>query len=376
LRSRTPGGDTIGAAAPAATGVELPQSATLELADAQIPLIDLEAIARATGAERTRLIQEFGDGLRGVGFIAVKADQLTPIIEKMYAEESAYFRQPLGTKMRDWHDNNGQTGFSPQGAETAAGAKFHDKKEFWHISPGLAKWPTYRPSFQKVMTEYHQKLTKYLAPMLDYLQEYLGEEIESSTKSVETASSLLRLAYYPAPDPQDPPQQKWAAPHEDLNLLTLLPPATCPGLQLINKQGEWMSVNVPPGYLIVNTGEQLEKKTAGWMRATRHQVVNPGGEWARQERFSAVYFGTWSSGLSLAPLSSCVKKVCAGMTEARKKEYLQQYPDVTVEENLLSRLIELKLIPEPSENLVAHLRGKGLLKLPPETLRLQFPHLF
>ncbi|MGE5196313.1 MAG: 2OG-Fe(II) oxygenase family protein [Anaerolineae bacterium] len=207
-----------------------------------------------------------------------------------------------------------------------------------------------------------------------YLTEYLEEPTEEVAKSVSSAYNLVRLAYYPAPT--EDLEAVWARAHKDLNCITLLPPSTIPGLQLQTKEGEWKAVNVPQGYLIINTGEQLQLKTAGMIQATLHQVINPGGKYAHQRRFASIFFASWSPDFSLSPYQSCIDKMTIKMSEPEKENYLKQFPDITVQENLSSRLIEMKTIPNPEESLVLELRRKGLLRTPPQDLIDRFPHIF
>lgn len=173
--------------------------------------------------------------------------------------------------------------------------------------------------------------------------------------------------------------------HTDLNLLTGLPEATKRGLQMlvsktmergleVVKNQEWVDVIVPEGYLIINTGEELEKKTAGMFKATPHQVINPAGE--SGERLSAVFFGSWSEEFSLEPFESCVNVMTKGMTEQEKQKYLLDYPKVTVKDNLDSRLIEMWANKSPSEERVKDLLAKGLLRQPYPDLITMYPHLF
>ncbi len=84
------------------------------------------------------MVKEFGDAFRDVGFVAVKADSLNSIMPKVWKEMKIYFNQSLDEKNKDLHGNFFQSGFAPQGAETAAGAKYADNKEFFHVPP---KWP-------------------------------------------------------------------------------------------------------------------------------------------------------------------------------------------------------------------------------------------
>jgi isopenicillin N synthase-like dioxygenase len=348
---------------------------TLVLDDAPVPLIDLSSIEQAQGEKRKVLIKQFGDGLKNVGFVAIKADSLTKLISRVNEEMKSYFSQPLEEKMKDWRNNNA-TGFSQQGRETAAGAKKADLKETFFIPPNYTDWPKNRPNFQIVMEPYHLELTKFATKLMAYIAEYLNETTEDVTQSVSSAFNLLRLAYYPAPKPEDDPEAVWASAHEDLNALTLLPPSEIPGLQLQTKEGRWMSVNIPQGYLIVNTGEQLQNKTAGMIKATSHKVVNPGGVHARTERFASIFFASWSPDFSLSPFKSCINIMTSNMSETEKEEYLKHFPNVNVQENLLSRLIEMRTIPDPTQELVQSLLHKGLLKKPPKELVELYPEFF
>ena len=103
-----------------------------ELSFAEIPLIDLEAIQKASGNERAFLVREFGDGLKDVGFVAIKAESLTPLLKQVNLEMRKYFALSLEEKMKDW-DPGAQQGYSEQGRETAAGSTKADLKELFQI---------------------------------------------------------------------------------------------------------------------------------------------------------------------------------------------------------------------------------------------------
>lgn len=287
-----------------------------------------------------------------------------------------YFSQSHEKKMEDDHKNNFQTGFGPQGCETAAGAAQADNKETYFIPPNYQRWPAFsneqeRETFKNVMEEYQCILTIYATRCMELIAEYLGEPTEDISQSMTSAHNLLRLAHYFATDSNAPR----AGAHYDLNCLTLLPPATGPGLQLRDKMGVWKSINVQKGYLIVNTGEQLEKKTAGKIKATLHQVIKPENEKVAK-RLASIFFASWSTSFSLKPFENCVIEMTQGMSEDERIEYLKKYPDVAVMENLLSRLIEMGSILDPKEELVKDLFNKGLLKQPPQAIKEKYPEIF
>jgi hypothetical protein len=53
-----------------------------------------------------------------------------------------------------------------------------------------------------------------------------------------------------------------------------------------------------------------------------------------------------------------------GMSAREKADYMKKFPDITVAENLLSRLIEMRSFRNPPEELIQKLHNKGLLQNP------------
>ena len=81
-----------------------------------------------------------------------------------------------------------------------------------------------------------------------------------------------------------------AAAHEDINLITLLPAATAPGLEVLDTQGRWHSVKCDPGTIAINAGDMLQMASCGFFKSTTHRVVNPRGPEARLPRYSMPLF--------------------------------------------------------------------------------------
>ena len=94
----------------------------------------------------------------------------------------------------------------------------------------------------------------------------------------------------------------WAGAHGDINLITALPRATAPGLQVM-VDDEWVDAVAPEGQVIVNTGIMLERITNGTIPIGWHRVVAaPGYE---GERYSVVQFCHPRPWTVLAPVPSC-----------------------------------------------------------------------
>lgn len=69
-----------------------------------------------------------------------------------------------------------------------------------------------------------------------------------------------------------------AQAHEDINLITILPAASEPGLQVKTLDGEWQDVPCDFGNLIINIGDMLQEASGGYYPSTSHRVINPSGE--------------------------------------------------------------------------------------------------
>ena len=64
----------------------------------------------------------------------------------------------------------------------------------------------------------------------------------------------------------------WAGEHADINLITALPRATAPGLQVKTDDG-WVDAVAPEGRVIINTGMMLEVLSNGVIPPGIHRVV-------------------------------------------------------------------------------------------------------
>jgi len=81
-----------------------------------------------------------------------------------------------------------------------------------------------------------------------------------------------------------------AAAHEDINLLTILPAANEPGLQVKTKDGNWLDVPCDFGNLIINIGDMLQEASGGYFPSTTHRVVSPEGADTSKARVSLPLF--------------------------------------------------------------------------------------
>ncbi len=112
----------------------------------------------------------------------------------------------------------------------------------------------------------------------------LFEMIQKSRKN------LLRIIHYPPLKAEITNGSILAAEHGDINLITILPAGSQPGLQVLTKDGQWVDVKCNPGWLVINTGDMLQECSKGYYPSTIHRVINPKGKLKSKSRFSMPLF--------------------------------------------------------------------------------------
>jgi isopenicillin N synthase-like dioxygenase len=159
------------------------------------------------------------------------------------------------------------------------------------------------PGITAVLGEFHEGVLDLQRRFLRVVAAGLGCDEAFFDDLLVDGSTLTRAIHYP-PMPKAPGEgHLWAAQHADINLITALPRATGPGLQLLTPDG-WAPVTPPEGKVVINTGMMLERLTNGIIPAGVHRVVAP--PTSSEDRYSVVQFCHPAPWFVLAPLASCV----------------------------------------------------------------------
>ena len=137
------------------------------------------------------------------------------------------------------------------------------------------------------------KFGKHLLKWIDlYSPEHIKKNYSMPLYNMIDGSemNLLRIIHYPPIKSLEEKDAIRAAPHEDINLITLLSPGSEPGLQVMNKNGKWIDVNCNPEWLVINTGDMLNKCSNGYFPSTTHRVINPNKHSSNISRFTIPLF--------------------------------------------------------------------------------------
>jgi isopenicillin N synthase-like dioxygenase len=236
---------------------------------------------------------EFAESLRETGF-AVLSNHPIPqkSVEAVYEDWEKFFKSEEKNKYLFDPASIRQAGYFPFKSENAKGYSAKDLKEFYHyreeadLPKGMGK------NTQILLND----LTKLAQEVLSWLEKDLPEKIAQELSIPlhqmiqDSDMTLLRILHYPPITEEDEEGAVRAAAHEDIDLLTILPAATTPGLQVQDKRGNWHDVACEYGSLVFNAGDMLQMATQEYYKSTTHRVINPVGKEALISRYSLPLF--------------------------------------------------------------------------------------
>ncbi|MCB0421669.1 MAG: isopenicillin N synthase family oxygenase [Bdellovibrionales bacterium] len=310
----------------------------------QIKELSFRKYLEGSATEKNEFTKELFSGLKECGFVILKDHDVSEeLLDEAYEKSRQFFS--LSTKIKESYlcpEGGGQRGYTPFGTEHAKDADVHDLKEFWHVGqllePGHPKyegyaknlWPKEVPYFQqtfsalfKTLENVGQTMLQALTPALDLPQRYF-------TDLTNDSNSILRLLHYPPIPEGTDPRCVRAAAHEDINLITILVAASTSGLELLDRQGQWVPVETARHNLIVDAGDMLSRITNEVIPSTTHRVVNP-NDGENSSRYSMPFFMHPHPDAMLTCIESC-------------RGDGAKYPDITSQEFLNQRLREIGLM--------------------------------
>ena len=317
------------------------------MAERGVALKSIEPISIKEGErDSDKFAQALGDCFTRYGFAVISEHGIRPdIIHDGFDRARQFFALPEDIKRRYVVPaGGGQRGFTPFGIETAKGAARADLKEFWHVGrnlpPGHALATTMPPNlhvgeiadFDAATYRLFESMDALGLRILSGIALFLGLPADFFDAKVAMGNSILRLLHYPPVS--SGAEGIRAGAHEDINVITLLLGAEESGLQLLDREGNWLAVNPPPDCIVVNIGDMLQRLTNHMLPSTTHRVVNPAAERATRPRYSLPFFQHFVSDYVIETLPSCI-------SPARPNRY--PVP-ITADGYLHERLAEIKLL--------------------------------
>lgn len=231
------------------------------------------------------------------------------LLQRVYQASHDFFTGSAETKSacayRSADENFGYQGLRQENLDPTAPA---DLKETFTMRNILnrpmadSRWPS--SEFRDLMSTFYtdvfeagRRLQCLLAAALDLPDDFF-------TRHHSGENVTLRLLYYPSAgvDKVDT-GQLGAGAHTDYGLMTLLFQDRVGGLQVQDKNGEWIDVAPQADAVIINSGDLLERWTNGHYKSTLHRVQPKIND---QPRLSIAMFIDPDSATQVTALPSCV----------------------------------------------------------------------
>ncbi|GAB4187566.1 MAG: hypothetical protein Tsb002_13020 [Wenzhouxiangellaceae bacterium] len=151
-------------------------------------------------------------------------------------------------------------------------------------------WP--RPDYEPVFRRLIEAEQALILPVMQSILRYLGVDPHHYDQRLQGTNFGFRLNYYPPLSAASGNGGRMLG-HEDVDLFTLLPAPAQAGLQVLNRRNNrWIRLQAPPGSIILNTGDYMQRISNDRLPSTTHRVARPQSAAAGEARVSlplAVY---------------------------------------------------------------------------------------
>ena len=258
--------------------------------DTVIATLDFAPFLNGDAAAKARFAGEFGRALQDIGFAVLTGHGVDPALyEEMHdAVLDLFTAVPFERKMDFRAERFGSVnqGYFP----IERTSDIHpDLVEGWvwcrrafdiaqpadQSGPEQDFWPRAGDERQfRRLVEAHEPLIK---PIAQAMLMGLGVDPHCYDDRLERTNFALRLNYYPAmTEEQDRSGAGRLLGHEDVDLFTILPASRTDGLQVWNhRSGKWVRLHAPPGSIIINTGDYMQRISNDRLPSTTHRVGKP-----------------------------------------------------------------------------------------------------
>ncbi len=256
--------------------------------DYVIPTCDMEPFFNGGVAGREAFSQQLGMALEGIGFAILTGhgidqslydacnEQVRKCFETTTVEDRLVFEaKRFGSVNQGYFPVKKTTIIHPDLVEgwvfcrrafdLADNVDFTES-DFW---PGAG----YEPVFRQLV-EAQEKL---ILPIMQSMLSYLGCDNRLYDDRLTQTNFGFRLNYYPAVSASEYDSGAGRMlGHEDVDLFTFLPAPDVDGLQVLNRDNmKWIRLTAPPGSIILNTGDYMQRLSNDIFPSTTHRVSHP-----------------------------------------------------------------------------------------------------
>ena len=294
-----------------------------------VPVIDIAPFLSGSPEGRRQVAAAVGQACEEIGFLIVKGHGVPrELVGDMYDVSRRFFDLPLDEKMKT-HGRERSRGYGPIGEEALSyglgkAAPADVKESLYegpmdvpdtpyfrgpvgapHFVPNV--WPRRPVGLEAIWRAYYRQMERLagdimriFAIALDLPEHFFDDKIDNHV-------SRVRAINYPDQAEPPLPGQLRAGEHTDYGTITILRIEDAPGgLEVRNRQGEWLDVAAAPDAFVVNIGDLMMHWTNDRWISTLHRVLNPPRDAALgTRRISLVFFHQPNYDALIECLPSC-----------------------------------------------------------------------
>ncbi|OLN87444.1 1-aminocyclopropane-1-carboxylate oxidase 2 [Colletotrichum chlorophyti] len=303
----------------------------------EIPVIDVSPCFSLSLADRQAVAQQIRKAATTSGFFYLTNHGIdSSVTDGAHAACLDYFRQDSKAKMQSWVGKSRYfNGYKPPGSQRINKSESVDMRETfsWTYDPrhdpdvgdieaipeearrllriedfhweGAANTPHFKDAiilYWQSCLKLARVLVRAIALSLDLPETYFDAKFAYP-------DAALALNYYPPlpkisdADQADADTQVSIGSHTDFQLFTILWQDSVGGLQVLNRQGQWIRAAPIPGTFVVNIADYLQRITNDLYVSTVHRAQNMSG----QERISMPFFFGFGLHESCGVIDTCIK---------------------------------------------------------------------
>ena len=246
-----------------------------------LPIIDLEVDAIQDSAWGERVGGAISRAFTQDGFLYLINHGISDeTFSAVRAASLSFFSLPASEKQKV-ATSKIHRGYHSMGDARMEGAAMPDRKAFFQLGLDLPEtdpdviagqplrgpnqWPEPLPHFRVVMEDYYRQIGQVGETLLKAVAWSLGINPDFFRDKYHKPLQRTQTIYYPASQ-SNREGEFGVAPHSDYGCITLLYQDGVGGLQVLNRQDEWIQAPPVSGALVVNVGDLLFK-SAGFLFA-------------------------------------------------------------------------------------------------------------
>ncbi len=284
-----------------------------------IPIIDIDGLFSADAADRQRVADMVGKACRDVGFLYIRNHRVpASAVSGAHDAMARYFALPLAEKMKlDINTVQRHRGYVALGGLYADPTAKPDLQEGFELSLDLPDddphyldgnimmgpnvWPEGLPAFQPAVYGYYLRVLDLGHVMFRAFALALGIDEDFFEDKIDKPMGQLRLIHYPPQEGTVTAERIGIGAHTDYECFTILWQDDTGGLQVGNRDGDWVEAPPIADSFIINIGDMMMRWSNNQFVSTPHRVINSG----RRQRYSMPFFFGANYDTVVAPLAEC-----------------------------------------------------------------------